>query len=67
MVRADAEGRFNIPNVVSGEYKVFVFDEIAYGAALNPNFISRYESSGLTVIIKAGETIMVDPQVIPVP
>ena len=67
MVRADAEGRFNIPNVVSGEYKVFVFDEIAYGAALNPNFISRYESSGLTVTIKARETITVDPQVIPVP
>jgi 3D (Asp-Asp-Asp) domain-containing protein len=67
MVRADSEGRFTIPSVVPGEYKVFVFDEIAYGAAVNPHFISRFESSGVPVTVKGGETVSVDPQIIPVP
>jgi hypothetical protein len=64
-VRADGEGRFSFSNVVPGEYKMFVFDEIPYFASANSVFISRYESSGVAVTIQGGDTLRVNPSVIP--
>ena len=66
MVRADLEGRFNITNIVPGEYKMFVFDEIPYNASVNVGFISRYESYGVPITLR-GESLTIDPVAIPSP
>ena len=60
-VRADAQGRFSIPDILPGEYKVFAFGEIPHGAAGNETFVSRYESLGVPFSIVDGQTVTIDP------
>jgi hypothetical protein len=64
-VRADAQGRFNLPGITPGEYKIFTFCEIPYFAGTHPGFVSRYESFGVPITIKEGENLAVNPSVIP--
>ena len=64
-VGADAEGRFNISGIAPGEYKIFIFDDVPYYASANPDFISRYEASGVPLTIKGGETLAFAGPVIP--
>jgi hypothetical protein len=56
MFRSDAQGRFVIPAVAPGAYKVFAWENVPAGAWQNAEFLSRYEQHGAAVNVTPGNT-----------
>lgn len=58
-VTSDASGKFRIPAVTPGQYKLFAWEEVENSAWLNADFMRAREERGLPVQIKEGETLTV--------
>jgi hypothetical protein len=55
---ADQNGHFTIKGIPPGEYKLFAWEQVEYGAYQDPDFLKPFESSGESVSIseKSHET-----------
>ncbi len=51
---SDSAGNFAFQSIVPGEYKVFSWDEIPYGAWMDPAFLTTQEALGESVSISEG-------------
>ncbi|MGI8741725.1 MAG: carboxypeptidase regulatory-like domain-containing protein [Bryobacteraceae bacterium] len=48
----DQTGKFSIKGIVPGEYKLFAWEQVDFGAYQDPDFLKPYESKGESVSIK---------------
>jgi hypothetical protein len=48
-VMADQNGRFNIPNIVPGDYKLFAWEVIEPYSWFDAEVLARYESRARTI------------------
>jgi Tol biopolymer transport system component len=62
---SDSEGRFSIRGIPAGDYSVFVWESVVNDAWQDPQFLSRYETSGRNVRIRSGTIETVNVQAIP--
>ena len=65
----DFSGRFTFKSVVPGEYRAYAWEEVEYGAWMDPDFIKPVESHGAAVSVSEGgrqsvqvNLISADPQ-----
>jgi hypothetical protein len=62
----DLSGKFSIPTVPPGAYKIFAWDRPPFGEPwLNVDFIAAYEPNGAVVQIEPNSTTSVDVRAIP--
>lgn len=50
----DQTGRFTLNRLAPGEYKIFAFDNVEYGAYLDADWLKPFESKGESVKIEEG-------------
>jgi Carboxypeptidase regulatory-like domain len=63
---ADVSGKFSIPTVPPGAYKIFAWDSPPYGEPWqNADFIAAYESIGVSIQIEPNSETSVQVRVIP--
>lgn len=48
----DQTGKFSLKGIVPGEYKLFAWEQVEFGAYQDPDFLKPYESKGESVSIK---------------
>jgi hypothetical protein len=53
----DRNDRFFFVGLAPGTYRIFAWDNLPTGAEFSPEFVSRYESRGISVTISAGQTL----------
>jgi hypothetical protein len=61
----DEMGRFEIRGIAPGNYKVFAWELVEFGAWQDPNFIRLHENRGSSVRITAGGRQSTDTVLIP--
>src|SRR5581483_7775878 len=64
-VTTDQYGRFTLKNIDPGEYKVFAWEDIEYGAYMDPDFVKPVESRGEPVTIRENSRERVQLSMIP--
>ena len=64
-VLTDDTGQFEIRGVAPGDYKVFAWELVEFGAWQDPQFIKLYENRGTSVRVNAGGRQSVDTVLIP--
>lgn len=62
---SDEHGRFSLKNVEPGEYKLFAWQDIEYGAYMDPDFLRPLEDRGHSISIQEGGREAVQLTVIP--
>jgi hypothetical protein len=63
---ADLSGKFSIPTVPPGAYKIFAWDRPPFGEPWqNADFIAAYELNGAAVQVEPNSTTSVEVRVIP--
>jgi Carboxypeptidase regulatory-like domain len=53
-VTSDASGQFTFKSVTPGEYRVYAWEEVEFGAWMDPDFLKPLESRGEAVSIPEG-------------
>jgi hypothetical protein len=53
-VVADSTGHFSIKGIAPGEYKLFAWEEVEYGAYEDPDFLKMFEKLGESFSIHEG-------------
>ncbi len=61
----DQNGHFAIKGVRPGEYKIYAWEEVEYGAYQDPDFVKPHESAGVDISAKAGGHDTIQLAVIP--
>jgi protocatechuate 3,4-dioxygenase beta subunit len=61
----DVTGRFQIPTIAPGDYRLFVWEYVEPGAWQNPQFLQPYEVFGKSIHIDAGSKQETQSLVIP--
>jgi len=56
-VPRDGNGTFNFTGIAPGTYKLFAWESLPTGAEQNAEFISKYESRGVSVTVSPGLTL----------
>ncbi|MFN7997470.1 MAG: carboxypeptidase-like regulatory domain-containing protein [Bryobacteraceae bacterium] len=51
---SDQNGRFNLKSLDPGEYKLFAWEDIEYGAYMDPDFLQPVEDRGQSITIQEG-------------
>jgi hypothetical protein len=64
-VVADSQGKFSLPSLVPGDYKIFAFEDLRRGSMMDPDFLSEFETAGKDLTLKEGDTPTVQLDVIP--
>jgi hypothetical protein len=64
-VVTDQSGRFSLKNIVPGDYKLFAWEDIEYGAYMDPDFLRPVENLGHAISIQEGSHEAVQLKVIP--
>lgn len=64
LANVDENGAFEMKGMRPGEYRVYAFEDLAYGAWFDPDFLKPYEERGTLIELKAGAKPQVAPQVI---
>lgn len=54
MGTTDQTGHFTLRRLAPGEYRVFAFDAVEYGAYMDPDWLKPFESKGEKVTVKEG-------------
>lgn len=62
---SDQDGRFSIPTVVPGDYKLFAWEDIEPFAYMDLDFLQKYEGLGVDVKTSESQTVAVNANVIP--
>src|SRR5579872_1312557 len=62
---ADQFGHFNIKGVAPGDYKLFAFEQMDWGAYQDPDFLKPYENKGESVAMREGSHETAQLKVIP--
>ena len=62
---SDQDGRFSIPTVVPGDYKLFAWEDIEPFAYMDLDFLRKYEGLGVDVKMSESQTVAVNANVIP--
>jgi len=62
---SDQNGRFSLKNLEPGEYKVFAWEDVEYGAYMDPDFLRPLEDRGQSVSIQESGHESVQLNVIP--
>ncbi len=58
-------GRFWLQGIVPGDYKLFAWEDVDYGAYQNPDFLRPYEDRGQSVRVEEGSRLNVQLELIP--
>lgn len=61
----DQNGHFTLKNVEPGDYKAFAWEEVEYGAYMDPEFLKPVESKGESVTVRESGWEKVELKVIP--
>jgi protocatechuate 3,4-dioxygenase beta subunit len=61
----DQYGRFTLKGIAPGDYKLFAWEEVEYGAYEDPDFLKRYEDRGKAVSVAEGSRETVSLSLIP--
>ena len=61
-VNTDQYGRFTLPGVAPGRYRLFAWEGAPEGAYRDPAFINRHRDSGLLVEVRGGDRIEASPR-----
>jgi hypothetical protein len=64
-VAADQFGHFSIKGIAPGDYKLFAFEQMDWGAYQDPEFLKPYENKGESVAIREGSHETAQLKVIP--
>jgi hypothetical protein len=51
---SDQNGRFSLKNLDPGDYKLFAWEEVEYGAYMDPDFLRPLEDRGQSISIQEG-------------
>jgi hypothetical protein len=65
MAISDENGRFKIPTVVPGDYKLFAWEDLESFAYHDADFLRKYEEQGVLISIAENGKIMVEAKMIP--
>jgi hypothetical protein len=65
VARTDSAGRFRMPDVTPGEYKLFAFESVESGAWEDPSFLAAYENAGRPIHLYEGGSENIQLAVIP--
>ncbi len=60
----DEKGAFELKAMAPGEYRLYAFEDLAYGAWFDPDFLKPYAERGTPVELKAGDKPEVTVQAI---
>jgi len=63
----DQNGRFSLPNVPPGSYKVFSWEAVDTSLIYDPEFLKQYEQQGKTVLVTESSNQNVEVKMIPAP
>ncbi len=61
----DQYGAFSLKNIEPGEYKLFAWEDVEYGAYMDPDFLKPVEDRGQSVSIQEGSRETVQLSLIP--
>jgi hypothetical protein len=61
----DADGKFGIPGVAPGNYKVFAWLNLPAASYFNPKFVARYEARGRAITVTPSATLNAELTAIP--
>ncbi len=64
LANVDEHGAFEMKAMMPGEYRVYAFEDLAYGAWFDPDFLKPYEARGTPVELKPGVKAEVTVQAI---
>ena len=62
---SDQAGRFSLKNLTPGDYKLFAWEDVEYGAYMDPDFLRPVEDRGQSVSIQEGSRESVQLNAIP--
>jgi len=65
MATTDENGRFKIPAVVPGDYKLFAWEDLESFAYRDADFLRKYEEHGVLISVAENGRITVDAKMIP--
>ena len=51
-IATDQQGRFTLRGIAPGEYKLFAFDDLEFGAQYDPDFLKQHEEKGKTLSLR---------------
>ena len=51
----DEQGRFELRAMTPGRYRLYAFEELAYGEWFDPDFLKPYQDRGTPIELKAGD------------
>jgi hypothetical protein len=64
LATVDEHGAFELNSMTPGEYRLYAFEDLAYGAWFDPEFLKPYAERGTPVELKAGAKAEVTVQAI---
>jgi hypothetical protein len=64
---SDEAGRFRVPNVGPGNYKVFAWREDPSGAQVNAAFMAQYEQRGIAVTVESRGANIIELRIVEAP
>jgi hypothetical protein len=64
LATVDEHGAFEMNSMTPGEYRLYAFEDLAYGAWFDPEFLQPYVERGTPVELKAGTKLEVTVQAI---
>ncbi|HEX7958439.1 MAG TPA: hypothetical protein VF493_00880, partial [Terriglobales bacterium] len=64
-ISSDQNGRFNLPGLRPGRYRLYAFEDIEAGAYDDPQFMKKYLDSGKAVDVTENSQQTIDLTVIP--
>ncbi len=64
LANVDEHGAFEMKSMMPGEYRLYAFEDLAYGAWFDPEFLKPYEDRGAPVELKPGAKAEVTVQAI---
>jgi Carboxypeptidase regulatory-like domain len=62
---SDQNGRFSLKSIPPGDYKLFAWEDVEYGAYMDPDFLGPVENRGQSISISEGSRESVQLNLIP--
>ena len=62
---SDQNGRFSLKSIPPGDYMLFAWEDVEYGAYMDPDFLGPVENRGQSISISEGSRESVQLNLIP--